>query len=202
MSASADRLRQRPSWGRICGRLLAGGLSALCALGCAPPKVQTSFLRSVDLVEMTTRMSESFAATPAIAGRTAASPRWLISIDKVANNTNQIIPENEKWAYIGRLRAQLAQSRISDERNLVWIVPPERWPEIAHEIDASAEPRDLRTPPTHLLTATFSALTTTSGFGRTDAYLCAFQLVDLRDGVLVWEDAWEVKRGTAGRTWD
>ena len=169
---------------------------------CSPPRVQTTFLRSVDLVDMTTRMAESFAATPAIATRTPASPRWIISIDKVANNTNQIIPEGEKWAYIGRLRAQLAQTRISDERNLVWIVPPERWPEIAREIDATAEPRDLRLPPTHVMTATFSALTTTSGQGRADAYLCAFQLVDLGSGALVWEDAWEVKRDIAGKTWD
>lgn len=169
---------------------------------CAPPKVQTSFLRSVDLVDMTTIMAQSFARTPVIAQRSPDSPRWIISVDKVVNNTNQIIPENEKWAYIGRLRAQLAQTRISQEKNLVWVVPPERWPEIAREIDAAVEPRDLRLPPTHLLTATFSALTTTTGQGRTDAYFCAFQLIDLNSGTLVWEDAWEVKRGVLGRTWD
>lgn len=175
---------------------------AALAAACSPPKAQTPFLRSVDMVEMTGRMAQSFTATPAIAERTVRSPRWLISIDKVANNTNQIITENQKWAYVGRLRALLTQTKISDQKNLVWIVPPERWPIIAEELRSVGEPPELRRPPTHVMGATFDALTNTSGEGRSDAYLCTFQLVELASGALVWEDSWEVKRTVAGKTYD
>lgn len=175
---------------------------ATVAASCAPPKARTTFLTSVDLVDMTERMSASFAVTPAIADRARESPRWIISIDRVDNRTNQIIPENQKWAYVGRLRALLTASRISDQKNLVWIVPPERWATIQKELNMFGEPPDLRMPPTHLLTAQFSSLTTTSGAGRSDAYFCSYQLVELATGRLVWEDGWEVKREVMGVTYD
>jgi hypothetical protein len=186
---------------------VAASLPAIAAVavlvgGCAAPKVKTSFLTSVDLVDMTSQMAESFGASPALVDRTPYSPRWIISIDKIVNNTNQIISENEKWAYIGRLRALLTQTKIADQRNLAWIVPPERWPLVAKELNALGEPPDLRRPPTHVLTGAFDSLTNSSGQGRSDAYLCAFQLVELRSGAVVWEDSWEVKRVVTGTTYD
>jgi hypothetical protein len=133
------------------GVLIAG---VLTLAGCGtPPRAQTTFLTNVDLVDMTDRMAESFARTPAIAVRTPRDAPWIISIARVANNTNQIITDNERWAYVGRLRAVLTQSVVSDRRSLVWIVPPERWPLIASELSLIGEPPDLRRPPTHLMTA-------------------------------------------------
>jgi len=182
------------------GVLIAG---VLTLAGCGtPPRAQTTFLTNVDLVDMTDRMAESFARTPAIAVRTPRDAPWIISIARVANNTNQIITDNERWAYVGRLRAVLTQSVVSDRRSLVWIVPPERWPLIASELSLIGEPPDLRRPPTHLMTAQFDALTETARDGRSDAYVCSFQLVDLATGSLVWEDAWEVVRTVRGVTYD
>lgn len=181
----------------IAGAVVAG--SGGCG---AAPAPRTTFLRSVDLVDMTDHMSRSFAAHPVIAARAPADAPWLISISRVANHTNQIIPEGEKWAYVGRLRAKLAESDISRERSIIWIVPPERWPLISAEIGAVGEPPELRTPPTHLLTAEFQALTNTSGRGRSDLYVCDYQLVDLATGSIVWEDAWDVKRSVTGTTYD
>jgi hypothetical protein len=170
--------------------------------GCgATPLPKTTFLGSVDLVDMTEQMSRSFANDPRIAGRTADDEPWVISIHRVANNTNQIIPENEKWAYVGRLRAKLAESDLSRERSIIWVVPPERWPLITRELGLP-EPPDQRMSPTHLLTAQFEALTTSFGRGRSDAYVCDYQLVDLRSGLMVWEDAWEVKRSVMGLMYD
>jgi PBP1b-binding outer membrane lipoprotein LpoB len=186
-------------------RTLAVVLMVGCAVasGCAPPSTRTSFLNSVDLVDMTEQMSRSFARSPAIADRGPRTmPRWIISMSPVVNKTNQIISENQKWLYLGRLRMALTQSRLSDQHNLAWIVPPEHWAYIAKELGFYGEPPELRTPPTHLLTAEFSALTNTSGQGRSDAYLCSYQLVDLATGGMVWEDAWEVKRAVIGTTYD
>ena len=78
------------------------------------------------------------------------------------------------------------------------MVPPEQWPAAAEEHENPAP----RTPPTHLLAAEFQTLTRTSARGRSDTYVCAFQLTDIEDGRLVWEDLWEVKYAASGLTWD
>lgn len=177
---------------------------AALAAGCAtsPPQTRTTFLRSVDLVEMTDELAQSFAASPAVQSRTPDSEPWTISLDRLTNRTNQIIREGEKWLYLVRLRGLLAQSDVGPARSITWVVPPERWEEVAREHDLGDEPGELRTRPTHRLTAEFLALTNTSAGGRTDAYTCSYQLVDLETGRIVWEDVWEVKRAAFGRTWD
>ncbi len=182
--------------------ILASGHWVLALVGCgATPGPTTSFLRSVDLVDMTEQMSRSFVQDAAIVNRGSRETPWVISIAKVANHTQQIIPEDEKWLYVGRLRARLAESTVSQEHSLLWVVPPERWPIIAAEL-GDPEPPEQRIKPTHVLTATFEALTTTSGSGRSDAYLCDYQLVNLETASLVWEDSWEIKRSVSGRTYD
>ncbi len=173
----------------------------VCASGgCSPPAVRTTFLGNVDLVDMTDRMAESFANDPVIGRRSDASERWVISIDRVANGTYQVMPPREKWLYVARMRALLDESDLSRRRNIVWVVPPERWPAAAGELDAQDVPG--RLSPTHLLSAEFQTLTSTSAAGRSDMYVCAFQLTELEHGRLVWEDLWEIKYAARGVTWD
>lgn len=175
----------------------------LLLVGCGgPPKVRTTFLNSIDLIDMTDRMAESFAHDEVIGRRTPDDDPWVISIYRVQNHTNQIIPEREKWLYIARLRAKLAQSDIAAQRGPIWIIPPERWPMVAEELGVSEEPYGLRMNPTHQLTAEFNTLTVTSGRGRSDTYVCSYHLYDLRTGTIVWEDSWEVKRAISGKTYD
>jgi hypothetical protein len=179
--------------------LIAAVCVTLGACGGAP-KVRTTFLTSVDLVEMTDRMAQSFAQDQVIGSRTSQSRPWVISIDRIHNFTNQIIPERQKWLYIGRLRGALAQSDIARSRNIIWIVPPGQWARLQEEL--GDEPPELRMKPTHSLTGQFDALTNTSGQGRSDTYLCSYFLFDLTTGVEVWRDKWEVKRSISGRTYD
>ena len=173
-------------------------LLASACVGCSAPAVRTTFLDSVDLVNMTNRMAQSFAGDPVIGRRTEASETWVISIDRVVNHTNQIIPDREKWLYVTRMRAQLAESDIARRRNIVWVVPPERWPAAAGELQS----RHRRLPPTHLLAAEFQTLTQTSAAGRSDTYVCACQLTDIGDGRPGWEDLWGVKYAVRGVTWE
>lgn len=175
--------------------------------GCAapPPQARTTFLTGVDLVEMTDRMAVSFAGDHAIGARTPETERWVISFDRIINRTNQIIPDREKWLYIARLRALLAQSTLAADRNILWIMPPERWAEVRAEVAPDMPPdvpEAFRLPPTHLMTAEFLALTSTSGAGRSDTYVTSWQLIDLRSGIMVWEDLWEMKRARDGLTYD
>jgi hypothetical protein len=173
-------------------------LLASCAM--SAPEARTTFLDSVDLIDMTDRMSQSFARNADIAARDSSSDRWIISIHRIENHTNEIIPEREKWLYVARLRALLDQSRLASERNIVWIIPPERWELLKAELGPA--PASLRLAPTHELAGEFTALTTTSGSGRSDSYLAEYHLVDLGSGRLVWSDHWEVKRAIEGRTYD
>lgn len=171
--------------------------------GCgSAPKAHTTFLRSVDLTAMTDKMAQSFATDAVISARNPSDSPWIISMYRVVNHTNQIIPDREKWLYLARLRALLAETDVAKSRNIIWIIPPERWSIVAQELDVPEEPYGLRMNPTHLLTAEFHALTNTSGKGRSDAYLCSYQLVDLKSSTMVWEGAWEVKRAVEGRTYD
>lgn len=188
---------------RRTGGVSRAALTALALLlsSCsASPKVHTTFLSSVDLIAMTDRMSASFARDEIIGERTSQSPPWVISIFRAQNFTNQIIPDREKWLYLARLRAQLQQSDVSRKRNIIWVIPPERWPIVQAELGDA--PPELRMRPTHELTAEFSALTTTSGRGRSDAYFCEYQLLELATGRIVWSDHWEVKRSVSGKTYD
>lgn len=203
----AVRRRGRPP-ARLAAAALAGAAAVLAGggatSGCAsgPPVVRTTFLQSVDLVEMTDRMAASLAEAPAITDRTPDSPRWVVSMDRIVNRTNQVIPDGQKWLYVARLRGLLARTDLAREASIMWVMPPAQWSRVAGELDDPREPLELRTPPTHQLTGTFLAQTLTSAAGRSDTYVCSYQLIDLSDGSLVWEDAWEVKRSIAGRTYD
>jgi hypothetical protein len=180
-------------------------ITAIAAVlsGCGgAPAARTTFLQSVDLVNMTDRMAESFSHNDAITRRSPSDPPWIVSFSKIENQTNQIIPEREKWLYIGRLRALLAESDVAKAHHIIWIIPPEEWPMIAQELGVSNEPYGLRMHPTHQLTGKFGTLTNTSGKGRSDLYVCGYQLIDLRDGRIVWEGTWEVKRAISGKTYD
>lgn len=170
---------------------------AACA-GCSAPAAHTTFLRSVDVVDMTDRMAESLAGDEVIGRRTAESERWVVSLDRVSNQTNQIIPSREKWLYMARLRSLLAESEFARRHNIVWVVPPEQWPASGGELDEAGS----RLTPTHVLAARFNTLTNTSAAGRSDMYVCSYQLTDLASGRLVWEDWWEVKRVASGLTYD
>ncbi len=184
------------------GLAAAAFVLLLAAAGCAAPAARTTFLRSVDLIDMTDRMAQSFARDPVIGRRSPGEEPWVVSVYRVTNHTNQIIPDREKWLYVGRLRAMLARTDLTRQRRIIWVIPPERWPIVAEELGLDEEPYGLRMPPTHLLTAEFYALTNTSAEGRSDTYMCSFQLLELKGGTIVWENAWEVKRAVSGLTYD
>jgi hypothetical protein len=185
-------------------RWIAACVVAALSTGCAttPPQVHTTFLRSIDLVDMTDRMARSLAGDEVISKRSANDKPWVISVYRVINHTNQIITDREKWLYTARLRAMLTQSDFAAKRSIIWVIPPERWPMVAEELGVSEEPYGLRMNPTHQLTAEFHALTNTSAQGRSDAYFCDYQLLDLQTGTMIWDDAWEVKRHASGLTYD
>lgn len=174
-------------------------LGLAMVVGCSPPRLDHTRLGSGDLVAMTGEMAESLAGSEALAGRDSESAAWTITLDRVTNYTNDIIPDRQKWAYMSRLRARLSESTLPAERNLGFVLP-RAWAEALgerHE-DVGGE----RRTPTHALAATFYSLTQYNRAARTDTYLCVFELMDLRDDRVLWEDSWEVKRGVVRNEFD
>lgn len=168
-----DRWTAVIAWGLV---VAAGVLG-----GCGGPRVQTTRLTAVDLVAMTDKMAASLARADAVVDRTADDPQWRIAADRLVNRTHDIIPDREKELFLARLRALLSRSTLPEARNIVFL----------REAELSGPDR---ATPTHALTATFDAMTHDRRLRRSDAYLCAFQLIDLRDETVIWEDRYEVKR--------
>lgn len=174
-------------------------LLALATLtACSAPRIQTTRLGSADLVAMTDAMVSSLLAADALAGRDEDSDPWIVTLDRVSNQTNDVMPRRELWAFMARLRSQISQSDELRRRNVQFVVPAEFAKTIGERHDDGAG----RARPTHALTATFHALTNRQRTGRTDTYVCAFQLLDLRTDELTWEDSYEVKRAVARGTLD
>jgi PBP1b-binding outer membrane lipoprotein LpoB len=174
---------------------------AACSIAlaaCSAPQINNTRLASSDVVTMTDQMTQSLMARKNVGSRTPGSTPWIVTMDRVINKSNDIIPDGEKWAFVNRLRAQLAQSPAMRERNIQFVVPPAQ----ANELNAREQAGTMRAKPTHALTATFYSITNASRGGRSDAYLCAFQLVDLKDDTIVWEDKYEVKRSVARNAFD
>jgi len=151
---------------------------------------------------MINNLSESFAHDEIINSHTVEDQPWVVSISDIVNNTQQVIPESERWLYVARLRSRLAQSDCSARHNIIWVIPPKGIQRVDNENAGSSSLAEQRMAPTHLLTGEFVALTITSHTGRADTYICDFQLINLQTGLIVWEDAWEVKRYAVGMTYD
>ncbi len=172
-------------------------LAATLLVSCGAPQRHTTRLDADDLIAMTDRMAESLLGAETIASRTADSPRWIVSVDRVTHRTSDVIPHRELWAFMGRLRAMLNQSPALRQRNIVFVLSPEQAKAMGKRHAAGPRAR-----PTHALAATFTSLTRDTRTVRSDTYLCAYQLIDLVSDAVVWEDHYEVKRTVMRDEWD
>ena len=167
--------------------LLLGAL----ATGCSAPQINTTEVTPEDVERMTEQMAESFMRQPEIRKRSRSSRKWVFTLNKVRNLTMHVMEPREQWRTMARLRTLLTKSQKLQAKNIAFVLPPEEWLRYGGD-NALADPM-YRAEPTHSLQATFRSDTAQSAESRSDAYLCAFQLIGLRDGTIIWEDAYEVK---------
>ncbi len=170
------------------------------AAGCRGPRINTTEITVDDVRRMTDEMAQSFLKQSAIRKRKAASPKWVFSLNKVRNLTMHVIEPREQWRTMARLRALLTKSRGLSTKNIAFVLPPEEWLEYGGD-NALADPM-YRATPTHSLQATFRSDTSQTIERRSDTYLCAFQLIHLESGEIIWEDAYEVKYVVAKNRFD
>ena len=150
-------------------------------------------IESQDLVEVTDKMARSVLAIPNIAS--APTPP-IVVLDPVENQTR--FPIN-KEIFLTRIRSELnskcrgkvvflARDRMAaleKERNL------KREGAVTSSSDANVQEFK---GADYFLTGSLQGLSTRTSKGTSDYILYAFQLIDARTSVIVWEDNAEIKK--------
>ena len=138
-------------------------------------------LGSANLTVATEQMVSSIANVPQVE---ANQGRTVIVLDRIANRTSD--PTAQFQIYLARIRALLNQSGA--QRDLVFVADRGRAAEIKSR--EGIPPGDTsRTRPEYALTGTFYDMPR----GLTNYHLLTFQLIDLGNDRIIWEDSYEVK---------
>jgi hypothetical protein len=175
--------------------------------GCAASKGETSRLQDDDLLVASNKMKDSLGSSDFLRDRTPASPRVVVVTDKVENLTDSIIPVGQQWATVLRVQNGLPMQQLSKQKNVKFVVPPER---AAMAKGTGVEVADISQGlrPTHVLTASFTSSSRTaqdkSGVinRKQDYYFLEFKLSDIQGGEIVWSNAFEFKREATGNLID
>lgn len=139
-------------------------------------------LGSADLVVASDRAVESIAERlREIHGEEADT---VIVMDRIGNETSDRTANFQ--IYLARIRSNLNQSGA--RYNLRFVETRRRAEEIK-QTEGIPESDSARTRPTYALTGVFYDMPR----GGTNYYLLTFQLMDLRDDIVVWEGDYEVK---------
>lgn len=179
--------------------------AVLLTSACASDPPRSTRMTIPDLQDMAAAMAQSLAASPAIAQRAPESDPWIVSIDKVLNLTSDVMTPAEQWAVMHDLRSSTPLQTLYQEKNIRFILPPERLAAMRNDSDAPGEFESLgvnRTPPTHTMTATFRSITRAQAEQRTDLYYAEFEILNHATAEPVWIDRFEYKREATGHVWD
>ena len=150
-------------------------------------------IESQDLVAVADKMSRSILGIPQIAN--APTPPYIV-LDPVNNETR--FPIN-KDIFLTRIRAELnkqARGKVQFlARAQMATLERERNLKRTGEVTATADPhvQEFRGAD-YFLTGSLQGLSTRTKAGTSDYILYAFQLIDARTSVIVWEDSAEVKK--------
>ncbi|MHB1156836.1 MAG: hypothetical protein ACYC26_08355 [Phycisphaerales bacterium] len=144
-------------------------------------KADAGQLGSADLTVATEKAVEAIANVPAIH---QAGDRVVIVMDQVTNQTSDASANFQ--IYLARIRALLNQS--GQTKNLMFVETRVKSEQIKQREGYPAA-ATARTLPRYALTAAFYDLPRSRG----NYYLLTFQLVDLTNDVIVWENSYEVK---------
>lgn len=150
-------------------------------------------IESQDLVAVTDKMARSILSIPEIAGATVPP---VVVLEPVDNQTRFAIPKD---IFLTRIRTELN----SKTRGKVQFVARDRMAALERErnlkregaLTAGADPKLQEFKGAdYFLTGSLQGLSTRTRAGTSDYVLYAFQLIDARTSVIVWEDAAEVKK--------
>jgi PBP1b-binding outer membrane lipoprotein LpoB len=179
--------------------LLATITASLASLnGCASAVQagQNTALNGADLVAMTDDMSMKIIASPAVQEAIAREGALRVVVEPVVNDmVAEILPKGPADAFTARLRFLLSKHAPSQ---FTWIMNRGAFYSLRNQeltgVDLGPSPDALN--PEYALTATFTSLTTENTQGRSDYYVCSFELTNLQTRTLLWSDKYEVQKKT------
>ncbi len=150
-------------------------------------------VESQDLVVVTDKMSRSILGIPQIANAQGVP---CVVLDPVKNETR--FPIN-KEIFLTRIRTQLnskAAGKVSFlARDRMEALEKEQALKQSGQVTANSNPNTVEFKGAdYFLTGTLQGLTTRTSNGTSDYILYAFQLIDARTSVIVWEDSAEIKK--------
>jgi hypothetical protein len=171
----------------------------LCAFpflsGCASAVQagRNTALDSVDLVRMTDDMAAKIVADPEVQAAIEQSGKLKVVVQPVENRmTAEVLPRGPAETFTARVRALL--SHHAPDR-FTWVMNRDTFDRLRRkELNVDLGPSPEAIDPEYALTATFSSLTDESSRGRSSYYLCAYELTNLRDRMVLWTDKYEVKK--------
>ena len=174
----------------------------LGGLGCASEPQRSTRLTDSDLDQVVLRVAESLRASELLAGRTGASPRMVVVVNRVQNLTDDVIPIDEQWMLVARLQGSLPVRGLADDKNVRFVIPPERVELLrgaGYDVDGGGA-----SEPTHVMTATFLSARRSGRGGqrvtdvRSNYYYLEYALYGLDGRELLWTDRFEFKREAVG----
>ena len=187
----ASRLRPRVI---TCCRLFSAFLLIYLS-GCtgAVESGHNTLLDSVDLQTMTDQMARSIVADPRVQTAIKQDGALRIVVQPVENRlTAEVLPRGQAEAFTARVRALLSKH---DPNQFVWILNKDEFYDLRQkELDVPLGPSPDAMNPQYALTAIFSSLTDESSKGRTDFYVCRYELSNLQTRTVLWSDTYKVKK--------
>jgi len=150
-------------------------------------------IESQDLVAVTDKMARSVLSIPQIANAPTVP---MIVLEPVDNQTR--FPIN-KDMFLTRIRTELnrkTQGKVSFlARDRMAALENERRIKREGAVTASADPllQEFKGGD-YFLTGSLQGLSTRTKAGTSDYILYAFQLIDVRTSVIIWEDSAEIKK--------
>ena len=167
--------------------LLIGGCTSAVQSG------QNTSLSGLDLKKMTDQMAASIASNPRVLEAIAASGRLKIVVQPAVNEmTAEILPRGQAEAFTARVRTLLSQH---NPNQFTWIMNRDEFYDLRkQERQEDLGPSPDAINPDYALTAYFRSMTNETSSGRSSAYLCVYELANLKDRSVLWTDKYEVEK--------
>jgi hypothetical protein len=159
---------------------------------------EDTMLTATDLVTMTDDMAAKIASDPEVAQITSQKP-MVIVMQRVENQTMEIMPHPQAEIYLARVRALLSEKQVL-RRQFTFVLNKNTYEQL--KLAEGAQGIDLgqdqdRLVPEYALKAVFYSDTKETNKSRSDYYLCTYQLTKIGDrnaGHIIWEGKYETKK--------
>jgi hypothetical protein len=168
-------------------------VSSLAGCTSAVQSGHNTFLDSMDLRQMTDQMARSIVSDARVQQAIARDGALNVVVQPVENRmTAEVLPRGQAEGFTARVRALLSQH---NPNQFVWILNRDDFYDLRKkELEVSLGPAPEAINPQYALTAVFSSLSNETDKGRSDFYVCTYELTDLQKRNVLWTDSYKVKK--------